>query len=35
VEVAAVEERGSFVGSTRQPRWVWHAIEHHTGQGLA
>ena len=25
----------SFVGSKRQQRWLWHAIDHHTGQVLA
>jgi hypothetical protein len=35
VAAAEVDARWSFVGSKRQPRWWWHAIEHHTGQGLA
>ena len=25
----------SFVGSKSQQRWLWHAIDHHTGQVLA
>jgi len=25
----------SFVGSKRQQRWLWHAIDHHPGQVLA
>ena len=25
----------SFVGSKSQQRWLWHAIDHHTGQSLA
>jgi insertion element IS1 protein InsB len=24
-----------FVGSQSQQRWLWHAIDHHTGQVLA
>ena len=35
VEAAAVDERWSFVGSKRQPRWLWHAMDHHTGQVCA
>jgi insertion element IS1 protein InsB len=35
VEQAEVDEMWSFVGSKRQPRWLWHAIDHHTGQTLA
>jgi insertion element IS1 protein InsB len=31
-EAAAVDEMGSFVGSKRQQRWLWHAMDHHTGQ---
>jgi len=29
---AAMEEMGSFVGHTGNPRWLWHAIDHHTGK---
>lgn len=35
VEHAEMAEMGSFVGSKRQQRWLWHAIDHHTGQLLA
>jgi insertion element IS1 protein InsB len=35
VEAAEMDEMWSFVGSKSQPRWLWHAIEHHTGQLLA
>src|SRR5881296_2560976 len=33
VEDAEVDEMWSFVGSKRQQRWLWHAIDHHTGLG--
>jgi insertion element IS1 protein InsB len=29
------DEMGRSVPSPAQPRWFWHAIEHHTGTGLA
>jgi insertion element IS1 protein InsB len=32
---AEVDEMGSFVGDKSQPRWLWHAIEHHSGEVLA
>src|SRR5262245_43437010 len=32
---AEMDEMWSFVGSKRQQRWFWHAIDHHTGQVLA
>ena len=35
VEAAEVDEMWSFVGSKRQQRWLWQAIDHHTGQVLA
>jgi insertion element IS1 protein InsB len=35
VEAAELDEMWSFVGSKRQQRWLWHAIDHHTGQVLA
>ncbi len=35
VEDAEIDEMWSFVGSKRQQRWLWHAIDHHTGQVLA
>ena len=25
----------SFVGKKRAPRWLWHALDHHTGEILA
>jgi insertion element IS1 protein InsB len=30
-----LDEMWSFVGSKSQQRWLWHAIEHYTGQVLA
>jgi insertion element IS1 protein InsB len=35
VEQAEMDEMWSFVGSKRQQRWLWHAIDHYTGQILA
>jgi insertion element IS1 protein InsB len=35
VEEAEIDEMWSFVGSKSQQRWLWHAIEHHTGQVFA
>ena len=35
VEAAEMDEMWSFVGRKSQQRWLWHAIEHHTGQLLA
>ena len=35
VEAAEVDEMWSFVGSKKQPRWLWHAIDHQTGLVLA
>ena len=32
VEAAEMDEMWSFVGSKSQQRWLWHAIDHHTGQ---
>ena len=32
---AEVDERWSVVGKTGNPRWRWHAIDHHTGNVLA
>jgi insertion element IS1 protein InsB len=29
------DEMWSFVGNTGNPRWLWHAIDHHTGAVLA
>ena len=30
-EEAEMDEMGSFVGNKGTPRWLWHAIDHHTG----
>ena len=35
VEDAEVDEMGSYVGKKREPRWLWHAIDHRSGQVLA
>ena len=35
VEKAEMDEMWSFVGSKSQQRWLWHAIDHYTGQILA
>ena len=35
VEDAEMDEMWSFVGSKSQQRWLWHAIDHHTGQILS
>ena len=35
VEAAEMDEMWSFVGSKSQQRWLWHAIDHYTGQILA
>jgi insertion element IS1 protein InsB len=35
VEAAEVDERWSCVGSKTPQRWLWHAIDHLTGVGLA
>jgi IS1 family transposase len=35
VEQAEMDEMWSFVGSKSQQRWLWHAIDHHTGQIFA
>jgi insertion element IS1 protein InsB len=32
---AEVDEMRSFVGTKEQARWLWHAIDHHTGRVLA
>jgi insertion element IS1 protein InsB len=32
VEKAAMDAMWSLVGSQSQPRWLWHAIDHDTGQ---
>jgi insertion element IS1 protein InsB len=35
VEEAEADEMWSFVQSKQQQRWLWHAIDHHTGKVLA
>jgi len=35
VKDAEIDEMWSFVGKKRQQRWLWHAIDHHTGKVLA
>jgi insertion element IS1 protein InsB len=35
VEEAEVDEMWSFVGKKKEPRWLWHALDHRTGQVLA
>jgi insertion element IS1 protein InsB len=35
VKDAEMDEMWSFVGKKRQQRWLWHAIDHHTGKVLA
>jgi len=32
---AAMEEMWRFVGKKKDQRWLWHAIDHHTGAVLA
>ncbi|HSX79894.1 MAG TPA: IS1 family transposase, partial [Candidatus Saccharimonadia bacterium] len=34
-EDAEMDEMWSFVGHKGNPRWLWHAIDHHTGAVLA
>jgi len=35
VDEAEVDAMWSFVGTKKAPRWLWHAIDHHTGAVLA
>jgi insertion element IS1 protein InsB len=35
VDAAEMDEMWSFVGRKNQQRWLWYAIDHHTGQILA
>jgi IS1 transposase len=30
-----LDEMWSYVAKKSQPRWLWHAIDHHTGKVLA
>lgn len=32
---AEIDEMWSFIGKKGNPRWLWHAIDHHTGVVLA
>jgi insertion element IS1 protein InsB len=35
VDEAELDEMWSFVGNKKQPRWLWQALDHRTGQVLA
>jgi insertion element IS1 protein InsB len=35
VRAAELDEMWSFVGAKATARWLWHAIDHHPGRGLA
>ena len=35
VQKVELDEMWSFVGGKQHPRWLWHAIDHHTGRVLA
>ena len=35
VAEAEIDEMWSYVGKKRDPRWLWHAIDHRSGQVLA
>jgi insertion element IS1 protein InsB len=35
VDEAELDEMWSYVGSKQQPRWLWQALDHRTGQVLA
>jgi IS1 family transposase len=35
VDEAEVDEMGSFVGTQKRPRWLWHALDHRSGKVLA
>jgi insertion element IS1 protein InsB len=35
VEEAEVDEMWSYMGKKREPHWLWHAMDHHTGKVLA
>ena len=34
-KAAEVDEMWSFVGKKKAPRWLWHALDHRTGEVLA
>jgi hypothetical protein len=35
VKEAELDEMWSFVGSKKQPRWLWEALDHETGRVVA
>ena len=35
VEAAELDEMWSFVGSKKQPQWLWEALDHKTGRIVA
>ena len=35
VEEAEVDEMWSYVGKKKEPRWLWHALDHRNGKVLA
>jgi insertion element IS1 protein InsB len=35
VKAAEVDEMWSYVGKKKEPRWLWHALDHGTGEVLA
>ena len=35
VKAAEIDEQWSFVSKKKQPRWLWHAIDHTNGKILA
>ncbi len=35
IEETELDQMWSFVGSKKNPRWLWQAIDHATGQVLA
>ena len=35
VDEAEVDEMWSLVGKKKEQRWLWHAVDHHTGKVLA
>jgi IS1 transposase/InsA-like protein len=34
-EKAEVDEMWSYVGKKREPRWLWHALDHRSGHVMA
>jgi len=34
-EEAELDEMWSYVGNKENQRWLWHAIDHHSGEVLA